>query len=217
MPEQNIIAIDGPSGSGKSTVAKLVAEKIDGYSLDSGSLYRAVALGIYESEVAGKKFNSAKEFLELFPTIKVIDNRIYIGDRDVSKLIRDTEISSLTSKIATNIEVREYVNAFMHKYASEFHPLVVEGRDIGSVVFPDALLKIFLNADLEERAKRRSKELNEANENLVLKTLQERDDRDSRRKESPLLIAKGAVVIDTTDRLIDDIVNYIVRLWWKSI
>ncbi|WP_300355952.1 (d)CMP kinase [Fusobacterium sp.] len=209
-----IMAIDGPAGSGKSTIAKILAEKNNLTYLDTGAMYRMVALYFFENNV------DLDNDLEVKLNLKQIQmdiekDRFILNGRDVSKEIRTPRVSGLVSFVARIKVVREKL-VELQREISKGKNVVLDGRDIGTVVFPDASLKIFLVASPEERAKRRMKEYEEKgveeNFEAVLANIKERDMIDSTRKESPLKKAEDAVEIDTSFMTIEEVTNEISRL-----
>ncbi len=198
-----VIAIDGPAGAGKSTVARAVASALGFRYLDSGAMYRAVALSLLERP--GKASERAAE-------VRVeLGDRVLLDGRDVTDAIRDPSVSAAASKIATNPRVR---SALVEKQREtlEHGDWVAEGRDIGSVVAPHAELKLFLTASPEERARRRAADLGQADWRLVLQDQALRDARDEEREHSPLRPGEGTIELDTTDRPIEDVVGQIIGL-----
>jgi CMP/dCMP kinase len=202
-----IIAVDGPSASGKSTVARGVAEALGLRYLDSGSLYRAVTWAILDRGVdpmdaeGGTKVARVVELSVLGPGL------VAVSGRDVSREIRGPLVTAAVSAVSAHPLVRHELVEFQRRFVGE-GGAVVEGRDIGTVVFPDALLKVFLTASLEERARRRSQEAGseEAGRDLV-----RRDRIDSTRATAPLAVAPDAVVIDTTGREALEVVEEVVQ------
>lgn len=202
MPRKKIIiTIDGPSGVGKGSVAKEVAKKLGFSYLDTGAMYRAVALKVSNSKI---NFYSDSEIQSVLNStnIEFSDEKILLDSKDVSQHIRAEKISKLSSLLATKKIVRDFLVTLQRKIASSGN-IVVEGRDMGTYVFPDADLKFYLNASLDERAKRRHLQLENNNIKSELNTIKEdlkkRDKQDMERKESPLHPALNAVIIDTTD------------------
>jgi cytidylate kinase len=191
-----VIAIDGPAGAGKSTVARAVADALGFTYLDTGAMYRAVAL----ARLRGLEN----------PDVGFEDGRVTLDGEDVSGLIRTPEVSEESSRVAAEPEVRERMVARQRELMSD-GDWVAEGRDIGSVVAPDAEVKVFLTADPEERANRRARELG-ADPRDVLRDVRARDERDSTRAASPLTRAPGAEELDTTGLTIDEVVDRIVGL-----
>jgi CMP/dCMP kinase len=204
-----VIAIDGPAGAGKSTVSRAVAEELGFAYLDTGAMYRCVALSVAEKRADTDDPKVIAEIADAVD-IRFVGEHVFLGERDVSTAIRATDITKVTAHIAAYPEVRQAMVARQRQMFSE-GTFVAEGRDTGTVVAPDAPLKIFLTATSEERALRRSSETGEAFE-LVLTAIEERDQLDSARELSALRIAEDAVMIDTTGRLIEVVVQEIVEL-----
>jgi len=193
-----IIAIDGPSGAGKSTVAKLLSKELGFEYIDTGAMYRALA---YKAYIQGIDIKES-EIAEMLQTtdIDYHDNRIFLDGKDVENLIREEAISIAASKISALKIVREKMVDLQRKIAANKNA-VLEGRDIGTIVFPDADYKFFITAPVEERARRRYEQLKanmiEADYDSVLKDMIKRDQNDSAREYSPLKIADDAILIDT--------------------
>ena len=220
------IAIDGPAGSGKSSVAQLVAQKLAYTYLDSGAMYRAIALKALENGGFALSSHSELEALARDTQIQLrpvpatlhdpcIHNRVILDGVDVTQSIRTNEVAQAASRVATIAGVRKILVAQQQR-AGEGGGVVMEGRDIGTVVFPDAELKIFLEAAPETRAERRRKEHEQKGEHLtfeqVLDEVHERDKRDRERKVSPLIRAKDAVLVDNTAMDIEETARLIVML-----
>ena len=213
-----IIAIDGPAGSGKSTIAKLVAKDMGLVYLDTGAMYRLVTLKALNEGILGNdglnELDKIKKLLDDL-NIDIRENRFYLDDVDVSEEIRKPVVSENVSDVAAIREVREKMVDLQRKF-SESKNVILDGRDIGTVVFPNADLKIFLVADARERAKRRYRELIEKGESVEIEEIYEnilkRDKIDSTRKESPLKKAKDAVEVDTTSKSIEEVKNEILRM-----
>lgn len=213
-----IIAIDGPAGSGKSTIAKLIAKDMGLVYLDTGAMYRLVTLkALNEGILRNNELNNLSKIKKLLDNlnIDIKEDGFYLDNVDVSQEIRKPIISENVSDIAAIREVREKMVDLQRKF-SKSKNVILDGRDIGTVVFPNADLKIFLIADAKERAKRRYKELVEKGENVKIEEIYEnilkRDKIDSTRKESPLKKAKDAVEVDTTSKNIKEVKNEILRL-----
>ena len=213
-----IIAIDGPAGSGKSTIAKLIAKDIGLVYLDTGAMYRLVTLKALNEGILGNgKLSDLGKIKKLLDNlnIDIKENGFYLDDVDVSEEIRKPIISENVSDIAVIREVREKMVDLQRKF-SKSKNVILDGRDIGTVVFPNADLKIFLVADAKERAKRRYKELVEKGENVEIEEIYDnilkRDKIDSTRKESPLKKAKDAVEVDTTFKSIKEVKNEILKM-----
>jgi len=220
------IAIDGPAGSGKSSVAQRVAQILGYLYLDSGAMYRALALKALENN--GLALSSHKELedlaastnIELKPTptqlvAEGVKNQVLLDGVDVTQAIRTSEVAQAASQLATIAKVRELLVAQQQR-AGEGGGIVMEGRDIGTVVFPNAELKIFLQAAPETRAERRWKEHEQKGEHLtlaqVIEEVHERDKRDRERKVSPLVRAKDAVLVDNTAMDVEETARLIVML-----
>lgn len=209
-----IIAIDGPAGSGKSTVAKLVAKKLGFLYLDTGAMYRAVAYKMKKENLSEKELIEKLDSIDLKLLDTDKDIKVILDGEDITGKIRTEEIGKLASRIAKIPEIREKLVQLQRKIALEAKNAVLEGRDIGTVVFPDAELKIFMTASPEERAKRRYLQLKEKGENPsyedILRSVLERDKADMEREVAPLKPAKDSIVIDTTDKTIEEVVDIIV-------
>jgi cytidylate kinase len=215
------IAIDGPAASGKSTTARLVAQKLDYTYIDSGAMYRAVTLNALQNRIppadAGKVAEIAKkiviEFRQSSNDIEVIMN-----GEDVSKAIRIPDVTNNIGPVAANPRVRENL-VVKQRMLGKNGGVVMDGRDITTVVFPDAELKIYMKASAEERARRRVKELMQrgikADYNEILQAIIDRDHADFSREHGPLKQAPGAVVIDTTKLTIEEQVEKIYHLALK--
>ncbi|RMA97651.1 (d)CMP kinase [Hydrogenothermus marinus] len=209
-----IIAIDGPAGAGKSTVAKILAEKIGCTYINTGAMYRAVA---YKLLQIGGKFTEEdlKNILENI-SISLDKDKVLLDGEDISDKIKDEKVSKMASKIATIKIVREKLVEKQRQMAKEKECVVMEGRDIGTVVFPNADIKIFLTATAEERAKRRYEELKAKGFNIpyehLLEKIKERDKIDSTRKIAPLKPTKEHIVIDTTDKSIEEVIEEITDI-----
>lgn len=225
MPKLTI-AIDGPAGSGKSSVARVVAQKLGYIYLDSGAMYRAVALKALqnsglaltsEKELEALASDSKIELRPVSPTLQdpSIHNQVFLDDEDVTQAIRTNEVAQAASRVATAPGVRKILVAAQQQ-AGAGGGAVMEGRDIGTVVFPKAELKIFLEAAPEARAERRLKEHNEKGEvftlEQVLHEVRERDQRDTERKVSPLRRAPDAVLVDNTAMSVEETARLIVQL-----
>jgi cytidylate kinase len=208
--ELKVIAIDGPAGSGKSTVARAVAARTGLPYLDTGAMYRSVAFAALRAgvdpEEAEPVANLAREMvLELTD-----DGRVLVDGADASIEIRGPEVTRAVSIVAANPSVRSEMRSRQREWAAAHGGGVMEGRDIGTVVFPDAVLKVYLDANPEVRAARRSKEVEDLSYETVASDLARRDALDQGREDSPLREADEAVVIDTSDRTVDDIVELIL-------
>ncbi len=204
------IAIDGPAGSGKSTVAKKIAEKLNIIYIDTGAMYRAITLKL--KDIDKKYYQEACNNTN----IEFINNKIFLDGKDVSLQIRSEEISILTSDISKIDFVRKKLVSIQKEIADK-NSVVMEGRDITTVVLPDADYKFYLNASPEIRAKRRTLQLKEKGLNAdyeeILRDIKKRDNNDIKRENSPLKVADDAIVIDssnlTADESIEKILSYI--------
>jgi len=211
------LAIDGPAGSGKSTISSLIAKKMGWTHIDTGAMYRAVTLQAIE---LGIDLNDelAYSFLET-SYIHYDYDKIFINQRDVTEDIRSDAVTKNVSLVSSFPYVRRKL-VDLQKRAAEKGNIVMDGRDIGTVVLPHADLKIFLTANVEERAKRRVKEnLKKGKEveiEKVIKDISTRDEKDSTRKESPLRMAEDAIILDTTHLTIDEVVNKIIEMTDKK-
>ena len=212
-----VIAIDGPTASGKGTVASLVAEKLGFHYLDSGALYRLVALA---SEKHGIDMKNGPELGLLVPKLLISfkNSQIFLDDNEVTDAIRTESIGLRASALAVHPEVRSALVGLQRSFC-QFPGLVADGRDMASVIFPDAVLKVFLTATAAARAERRYKQLIakgiSAKLSDLLQDLQERDARDSSRGTAPLLVADGAKVLETSDLSIDQAVKTVLD-WYQS-
>ena len=218
MQESNpVITIDGPSGAGKGTVARLVADQLGWHLLDSGAIYRVLAVAIRHHQL------SLEDEEPLIPMAAHLDvqfeissdgeGKVILEGEDVSDIIREEEIGELASKVAAFPRVRE--SLLRRQRAFSVSPgLIADGRDMGTVVFKQAPVKIFLTATAEERAQRRFNQLKEkgidVNIGRLLTDIRQRDERDQNRKVAPLVPAEGALIIDSTDISIAEVVNEIL-------
>ena len=204
------IAIDGPAGSGKSTVAKKIAEKLNIIYIDTGAMYRAITLKL--KDIDKKYYQEACNNTN----IEFINNKIFLDGKDVSLQIRSEEISKLTSDISKIDFVRKKLVSIQKEIADK-NSVVMEGRDITTVVLPDADYKFYLNASPEIRAKRRTLQLKEKGLNAdykeIIRDIKKRDNNDIKRENSPLKVADDAIVIDssnlTAEEAIEIILSYI--------
>lgn len=210
-----VVAIDGPAGAGKSTTARRVAERLGASYLDTGALYRCLALQAVEHGIA---LDDALHLAELARSLDVgfgagSETTVRLGARDVTTAIRTPEVSQAASRVSALPEVREAL-VDLQRRAARAPGTVAEGRDMGTVIFPNAQLKVFLDADIDERARRRAEELGGAGRpgaiHEVRSQISERDARDAGRAVAPLKPAADAVVIDTTGLGIEGVVERII-------
>jgi cytidylate kinase len=216
-----IITIDGPAGTGKSTVAKRVAHALGFVYFDTGAMYRALTAVLMKQGISPNDESDIQKVLEDFdfrivPSVQGL--RYLVGDQDLSEIIRSPEVTKLVSAVAAVPAVRRALVDIQRRFAVG-NDSVFEGRDLGSVVFPHADLKVYLTALAAERADRRHKELlNRLGEEApslqeVLDDLNRRDYEDSTRAHSPLVVPHGAVQIDTSNLTIDEVVSALLDLW----
>lgn len=212
--KNTIITIDGPSGTGKSTIARIVADKLGYTFLDTGALYRACALAV---DQLGSDINDDAICGEIVSgsVIDLSHGRVYLNGADVSEAIRTPHISALSSRIAVLPSVRTLLLKLQRDFAQKTS-LVAEGRDTGSVIFPEADVKIYLDATAQARAQRRFLELtakgNAPTYTQVLNDIEERDQRDRARTFAPLVVPDHAVVVDTTHLKLDVVVDTVLRI-----
>ena len=210
-----IIAVDGPAGSGKSTISKLLAKELGLVYLDTGAMYRLFTLKMLKENVSFSDNDKINKLLEKL-NINIENDKFYLDDEDVSEEIRKTDVAENVSKTAAIKEVREKMVNLQREF-SKSKNVILDGRDIGTVVFPEADIKIFLVADPRERAERRFKELKAKGENISLDSIYEnilkRDKLDSTRENSPLKKANDAIEVDTTGKNIEEVKNIILNLY----
>jgi cytidylate kinase len=219
MTKRLTIALDGPAGSGKSTYARALAERLGYRYLDTGAMYRAVALAAHRRGVAAEPGEALSELLaslDLRIEASADGPRVTVDGEDVSTEIRSPEVSRIVSAYAKLPDVRRAM-VKLQKAQQEGGGIVAEGRDIGTVVFPDAELKIYVTASLEERARRRlrdfgAEEADEASLREVYADIERRDSVDEEREDSPLVQAEGARRIDTTSMTIEEVLDLMQRL-----
>jgi cytidylate kinase len=216
------IAIDGPAGAGKSSVAKALAAELNAMYLDTGAMYRAFGLYMLRRGAVGDRQAVIDVLDDVDITVEFIDGaqHIFLGGEDVTAAIREPEVSIAASDVSAVPEVRVRMVALQRKIA-EGHSVVMDGRDIGTKVLPNATLKIYLTASAEERARRRYRELEQKGMpepyDKVLREMQERDYQDTHRAASPLRPADNAVILDTTNDSLEESVAKIKRLAMEAI
>ena len=217
MIKDIIIAIDGHSGCGKSTTSRLLAKNLNFKYLDSGAMYRAVTLYFDNKGVSQNDTKKIKDELNniIIDFKYVEDNQhVFLNDQDVENEIRYDEISNQVSLFSSNSSIRKFLVNKQKTFGINKN-IVVEGRDITTVVFPDAEIKVFMTADIQVRAKRRFNEMKSKNPDItysdVIKNLEDRDIQDSTRKDSPLMVSDDAFILDTSDLEINDQVDKIIN------
>lgn len=216
MNQPPVIAIDGPTASGKGTVAMLVANHLGFHYLDSGALYRLVALASQQKRISPSDYRALGE-LALTMQIEFKNGLVFLGNLDVTEGIRDESIGIRASQIAVYPEVRDALLAVQRGFRRD-PGLVADGRDMASRIFTDAVLKVFLTASVEARAERRYKQLIakgiSARMNVLLQDLQERDARDIQRATAPLKQVEGAYLLDTSNLSVDQAVEQVLS-WYQ--
>ena len=214
-----IIAIDGLSGCGKSSTAKLLAKEMNYKYLDSGAMYRAVTLYIIENSIDYQNLKKLNNILDEIRLEFIKENtsdsyQIFLNNKNVEKKIRSKKVSELVSEISKISIIRKKLVKMQRKIGDN-KGIVMEGRDIATVVFPDAELKIFMQADINVRAKRRLKDFEKIGKKISLKevklNLLERDNKDSSRKDSPLKITSDSLILDTTSISLQDQIEFIKK------
>ncbi|WP_099206000.1 (d)CMP kinase [Scatolibacter rhodanostii] len=212
------VAIDGPSGAGKSSVARAVAEELGFIYVDTGAIYRTVAVALMQLAINvydEEQIESALTKIQV--NIERVDGeqRMFLGNRDVTELLRTPEITKTASVVAAVPTVRDFLLEIQRKIAQENH-VIMDGRDIGTVVLPHAQIKIFLTASAEERAKRRIAQMEEAGMKpdpaAVLSDIRERDERDSNREIAPLRPAEDSILVDTSSSTKEETVQKMISI-----
>lgn len=223
----NIITIDGPAGSGKSTIAKILARELGFRYIDTGAMYRAITLIAIQNNI---DYNDEKSILEIARKTDIeldddsLDEKMYtkikLDGVDITDEIRSSEVGAAVSIVSKLSGIRKYLVNLQRKFI-ERGDAVLEGRDTGSVVCPDAPLKIYLTASLLERIKRRDLQTRKKGQilkkDIIKKEITERDRIDSTRKDSPLIVPENGVIIDTTNLSIKEVVDKIKKLYYEKI
>lgn len=213
------IAIDGPSGAGKSTISRKAAEKFGFIYVDTGAIYRTIGLA---TKIRGVSLDDTAAVIELLPTLEIElkyndagEQHMYLDGNDVSRDIRLPEVSMLASKVSAIPAVREFL-IDMQRGMAEKYDVIMDGRDIGTVILPNADLKIFLTADVRDRARRRYEELRakgmEKPFDEVLAEMEKRDEQDTQRAAAPLKAADDAVLFDTSGNTLEESIDEVCRL-----
>ena len=216
MDRKFIISIDGASSTGKSTLARKISNLLKFIHIDSGAMYRAVTLFAKKNHLLSNNLVNKKGLIKLLPNIKVdfVKNNIHLNGMDVSKDVRDENISNFVSRVAEIPEVRSFLVTKQRNFTIN-HNVVMDGRDIGSVVFPNADIKFFLYADLNIRAERRYNELKLLNSNIykeeVKQNIIQRDYTDSNRQDSPLIVPENAISIDVSEFDISSLFEFMMK------
>lgn len=210
-----IVAIDGPAGAGKGTITKQVAEKLNLINVDTGATFRCVALNMLKENISIDEEEKIKNLLEKINIEMKSNGEIYLNGENVTKKIRENDVNNFVSPVSTIQIVRNKLLEIQRKIA-EGKDVIMEGRDIGTTVFPNADVKIYLDATPEERAKRRMIQNQEkgieTSYEEVLENIKDRDKRDSTRKISPLKKAEDAIYIDSSDMTIEEVVDKVITL-----
>jgi CMP/dCMP kinase len=211
MSQQRIVvAIDGPAGAGKSTIAKAIAAKLGFVHIDTGAMYRAVALWALRAGIAETDVHKMEQLaLQADITFAAGSQRVFLNGEDVTEAIRQPEVSAAASKVSAISGVRRAL-VDKQREMGAIGSVVMEGRDIGSVVFPDARVKIFLDAPARDRVERRKLEL--SGRGAVVEDISERDHRDRTRKEAPLVQAPDAIYLDSGGLTIEEVEEQVLRI-----
>jgi cytidylate kinase len=210
--EPQIIAIDGPAGSGKSTVARAVSARVGIPYLDTGAMYRSVAFAALRSGVDPEDGEQVANLAREMVLVMKVDGTVLVDGVDATIEIRGPEVTRAVSLVAANAAVRSEMRSRQREWANEHGGGVMEGRDIGTVVFPDARLKVYLDASPEIRAERRSKEVSDLSYESVASDIARRDALDQNRAHDPLTVSADARVIDTSHLGVEEIVDQILEL-----
>ncbi|MEW7998535.1 MAG: (d)CMP kinase [Candidatus Thiodiazotropha endolucinida] len=214
MDRAPVITVDGPSGSGKGTLAQRIADALGWHFLDSGAIYRVLGLMVERAGISGENVDKITVMAKSMP-LSFDQGRVLLDGEDVSRSIRTETIGNAASKVAAIPQVREALLTWQRNYARS-PGLVADGRDMGTVVFPQAKVKIFLTASAEERAQRRYKQLKEkglgVNLARLTEEIRERDERDSKRAVAPLVASESAYQLDSTAMTIDEVYGQAMQI-----
>ncbi len=213
-----IVAIDGPAGSGKGTITKLVGEKLGLINIDTGAMYRCVTVYMLRNNIKLNEKEKVKKMLKEI-NIEFKSEKVYLNQEDVTNEIRKTEVNNLVSQVSHLIEIRENITNLSRKVA-DGKEVIMEGRDIGTNVFPNADVKIYLDASPEERANRRLKQNQEkgieSSYQEILENIKFRDNNDKSSNVAPLKQAEDAIYIDSTNMTIEEVVNKVIDVIKKK-
>lgn len=219
MKSQCIIAIDGPAGAGKSTIASVLARRLNGCYLDTGAMYRAITVAAMRQQIDLDDYSKLAEIARQSRIeISWKDRKMLLtlNGEDISEAIRQREITANSHKIANSPEVRKLLVKQQRRIAGQVDTLITEGRDQGTIVFPNATIKFYLDADIKERAQRRHRELQAKGTKVSLEEIQanitQRDQRDTQRAIAPLKPADDAIHVDTTGQTIDQVIDKLCAL-----
>ena len=205
-----VVAIDGPAGAGKSTIAKALATKLGLRYLDTGAMYRAVTFAAMNAQIDLADQDSVADLTRKSEMV-LTNDAVFINGVDATTAIRGVQVTSAVSAVAMNSQVRTELRERQRQWVADHNGGVVEGRDIGSVVFPDATLKVYLTASPLVRAQRRVAQSG-GNVDEIAHGIATRDAQDSSRSDSPLVQTSDATIVDTSDRSIEDVVSQLVKL-----
>jgi len=210
-----IVAIDGPAGSGKGTITKQVGKKLGLMNIDTGAMFRCVTLNMLQEGIQEKEVDKLKKMLDNMKITIRENGEVFLNEKEVSKKIREKEVNEFISQVSKIQIVRDKLLELQRKMA-EGKNVIMEGRDIGTIVFPNADVKIYLDASPEERAKRRVKQNQEkgieTSYEEVLKSIKNRDKQDSTRKVAPLKQAEDAIYIDSSHMTIEEVTEKIIKI-----
>jgi CMP/dCMP kinase len=211
MAESIVIAIDGPAGAGKSSIAKIIAGILKIEYVDSGAIYRAVTKKMLDRGIKIDDYTKIDFFLDNI-VIKLENGMVFINNENLTPYLRTKEVTELVSPVSSNVSVRKRINRFLNEYSIN-KSLIMDGRDIGTVVFPDADFKFYLDATVDERAKRRFLEkTTDMSLDAIKESIAKRDENDKNKSFGALKIASDAIYLDTTYLKIEQVVDYILKI-----